>query len=524
MAQVDNKVVVIGAGLGGLSSALRLVHQGLSVTVVEAQSGPGGKMRTLPSLAGPVDAGPTVLTLRHVFDDLFESVGTRLSDHVTLTPDDILARHWWPDGTTLDLHADPEMSARAIRDFAGPRAEQEFRAFGAHATRLFDAFDAPMMQEPDPRLASLARAVLRNPTLIPSMAPLATLAGTLARRFTDPRLRQLFGRYATYVGGSPYAAPALLALIWSAEARGVWRIHGGMHRLAIAMADLAAEKGASFRYNCAAKRIEAQGNRVAAVHLADSSRIAANCIVFNGDPSALARGLLGTAAQRAVPATAVTPRSLSAYVWTFAARPIGSTLAHHNVFFCDDYRAEFDDLAAGCMPTAPTLYVCAQDRGGIAPLGPERFEIIMNGPPAALGAPADPQEAKTCRTRVFDTLARFGLRFDPPPAESALTTPADFAALFPGSDGSIYGRSPHGMTASLKRPRARTVLPGLYLAGGGAHPGAGIPMATLSGMHAAAAILADRASTSTSPRMATPGGISTRSATAVKKPSASSAS
>ncbi len=524
MAQMEDRVVVIGAGLGGLAAALRLAHAGMRVTVIEAQAGPGGKMRTLDSPAGAVDAGPTVLTMRHVFDDLFEDIGVCLADHVTLIPEDILARHWWPDGSTLDLHADMEASAAAIRDFAGPQAEREFLAFTRHATRLFDTFDGPMMRTAEPRLGALMQAASRAPAVLSTMVPFATLAGTLARRFTDPRFRQLFGRYATYVGGSPYASPALLALIWSAEARGVWRIAGGMHRLARAMADLATARGVAFRYNRNAVRIETQGNRVAAVHLTDGTRLAADAIVFNGDPAALRRGLLGPAAQGVVRKAAVSPGSLSAHVWAFAARAAGPALAHHNVFFCDDYQAEFDALGVGRMPADPTLYVCAQDRGGKEPQGLERFEIIMNAPPFRDGAALNPREAEKCRTRVFDTLASFGLSFDPPPPESSLTTPAGFAALFPGSDGSLYGRSPHGMTASLKRPRARTALPGLYLAGGGAHPGAGIPMATLSGMHAAAAILADRGSTSTSRRMVTPGGISTRSATAARKPSASSAS
>ncbi len=524
MTRAGDRVVVIGAGVGGLAAAIRLAHAGLSVTVVEAQPGPGGKMRCLPSAAGPVDAGPTVLTLRGVFDDLFAEVGERLSDHVTLVAETILARHWWPDGSTLDLHADPQASAAAIHAFAGPRAADEFRAFTARAARLFDAFDTPMMRRATPSLTGLASVVIRDPALIGAMAPLTTLARSLSHRFNDPRLRQLFGRYATYVGGSPYAAPALLALIWSAEARGVWRIAGGMHRLAEAMASLAARRGAALRYDCRAARIEVQGDRVAAVHLADGTRLAADRVVFNGDPAALHRGLLGPAARGAVPEAAVRPRSLSAHVWAFAARPSGADLSHHNVFFCADYRREFDDLAAGRMPADPTLYVCAQDRGGAVPEGPERFEIIMNGRPIQDGAPTDPREAETCRTRVFDTLARFGLRFDPAPPDSALTTPAGFAALFPGSDGSLYGRSPHGMTAALRRPTARTAVPGLYLAGGGAHPGAGIPMATLSGRHAAATILADLASTSACPRTATPGGISTRSATAARKPSASSAS
>ena len=526
---MTERILVIGAGVGGLAAALRLAHAGRTVTVLERAADPGGKMRTLPSAAGPVDAGPTVMTMRWVFEDLFDAVDEHLADHVTLHPEPLLARHWWPDGSTLDLHADAQASEAAIHDFAGHRAAAEFRAFDAEAARLFAAFDAPMMQAARPALSRLAATVLSRPALIAPLAPFATLARRLAARFSDPRLRQLFGRYATYVGGSPFASPAVLSLIWHAEARGVWRVEGGMHRLAQALEGLAHARGAAFRYGAHVARIDTQGGRATGVTLQDGTRIPADRIVFNGDPAALHRGLLGEPARRAVPKAAVTPRSLSAQVWAFAARPSGPELAHHNVFFGADPHAEFDPIPAGRLPTDPTIYVCAQDRGGTPPEGLERFETIMNAPPTLPPEGAENEGPTPCRMQqdrdlTFGTLARFGLTFDPPPQDNALTTPAGFAALFPGSDGSLYGRSPHGLTASLQRPTAQTAIPGLYLAGGGAHPGAGIPMATLSGRHAAAAILSAPASTSPSPRTATPGGMSTRSATAAPARSPSSPS
>jgi 1-hydroxycarotenoid 3,4-desaturase len=243
MTDAGDRIVVIGAGMGGLAAAARLAHAGCSVTVVEAQDYPGGKMRTVDSPAGPVDAGPTVMTMRHVFDALFEDCGERLADHVTLHPEELLARHFWTEGSTLDLFADAERSADAVRSFAGPGAEREFRAFRARAARLYAAFEGPMMLSAEPKLGALTAHVLKDPGLIPVMAPLSSLASSLRRQFSDPRLRQLFGRYATYVGGSPFASPAVLSLIWAAEENGVWRVEGGMHRLARAMADLAQRQG-----------------------------------------------------------------------------------------------------------------------------------------------------------------------------------------------------------------------------------------------------------------------------------------
>jgi 1-hydroxycarotenoid 3,4-desaturase len=512
-----DRVIVVGAGIGGLACAMRLAARGLDVTVLERATSVGGKMRTVPSAAGPVDAGPTVLTLRPVFEALFDACGTTLADHVTLEPLDVLARHVWEDGATLDLHSEPERSEAAISAFAGPRAAAQFRAFHRDATRLFAAFEAPMMQAPRPTLSAMTGVVLHDPRLVAAMRPGRSLASDLARRFDDPRLRQLFGRYATYVGGDPAASPALLSLIWQAESRGVWAVSGGMHQLAAAMRGVAEDLGARIVTDAEVLGIEAVGGRATAVRTRGGVH-PCDAVVFNGDPAALRRGLLGRDA-KVVPARATTPRSLSAFVWSFAARVTGTPPAHHNVYFAKAPNAEFPEIAAGRLPSDPTLYVCAQDRGaGRAQDGPERFEIILNGPPRAANDP-DPEEMHRCRETTFRKLARMGLTFDAIPDTDRLTTPEGFATLFPASDGSLYGRSPHGTMAAFSRPVARTRLPGLYLAGGGTHPGAGIPMAATSGRLAAEAICTDLASTSRSRRTAMAGGTSTGSATTEAAPS-----
>ncbi len=525
MARDADKVVVIGGGMGGLAAAIRLAHAGLDVTLVETQPVPGGKMRTLPSVAGPVDAGPTVLTMKPVFDALFAAAGTTVEAHLSLVPLPVLARHWWPDGSTLDLHADPDASAEAIRAFAGARAEAQFRRFSTMAGALFRAFDGPVMQRPKPDLRGIATAVARAPAILPWLLPGVTLAGALARSFTDPRLRQLFGRYATYVGGAPQRSPAVLALIWEAEARGVWAVEGGMVRLADTLRQLAAKGGATLLAGTTAVRIVETWGRVTGVTLGCGRTLPCAHVVHAGDPAALAEGLLGPAMRPVVPRRAVHPRSHSAWVWAFASTPRGLPLAYHNVFFAADPAAEFRQIADGAMPADPTLYLCAQDRAAGSPAGAERFEIILNAPalPTEAAMPPD-EEERLCQSRTFQTLARFGLTFDPVPGRDALTGPARFARMFPGSRGAIYGLSPQGLTASFRRPGARTTLPGLYLAGGGVHPGAGIPMATLSGRHAAEAIMQDRASTFRSAPTAMPGGMSTASPTTVATRSRSSPS
>ena len=518
MTSPPQHVVIIGAGIGGLAAAMRLAHRGLRVTVLERHATPGGKMRTLPSVAGPVDAGPTVLTMKPVFEALFADVGLRLGDHVTLARQDILARHFWPDGTQLDLMADHDTSIANVHAAFGTRAATEFAAFSTRAAMLFDAFDPPMMQSATPNLAQMVTRVMRNPRLIPAMAPHRSLAQSLRNQFTDPRLAQLFARYATYVGGLPDASPALLALVWQAERAGVWHVQGGMHALARAIAERAAAFGAEFHYNTHVTNIETEHGRVCAVQT-DGATIKADAVLFNGDPAALRQGVLGTGVASAVPKAATTPRSLSATVLSFAATPSGVDLAGHNVFFADNPQTEYAPLARGLRQTDPTLYVCAQDRFGGSPTGTERFEIILNQPATDTTGLDDQKESTACQTLILERLRRFGLSFNPAPTPLEATMPQDFAALFPASAGALYGRSPHGMMAAFKRPTARTAVAGLYLTGGGAHPGAGVPMATLSARHAAAAIMSDLPSMSPFHPAATRGGMSTASATTAAAPS-----
>jgi 1-hydroxycarotenoid 3,4-desaturase len=184
------------------------------------------------------------------------------------------------------------------------------------------------------------------------------------------------------------------------------------------------------------------------------------------------------------------------------------------VFFSRDYRAEFDDLfRRNRLPRNPTVYVCAQDRGDAGdapPAGAERLLCLVNAPATGEHGPTDSLEIAQCEASTFELLARCGLEVARTPETSVLTTPADFAQLFPATGGALYGRASHGWRASFQRPSAHTRIPGLYLAGGSTHPGAGVPMAALSGAMAATALAADWASTSRLHAVGMRGGMSTR--------------
>ncbi|MCJ2081590.1 1-hydroxycarotenoid 3,4-desaturase CrtD [Methylobacterium sp. J-090] len=505
------RVVVIGAGIGGLVAALRLARAGLDVTVLERAAHPGGKMRSVPVDGRAVEAGPTVFTMRWVLDEIFSECGARLDDRVALSPAAILARHaWGPDGH-VDLFADPRASRDAIGAFAGAREAEGYDRFRARAAAVYRTLEGPFIrgQRPSP-LALTRRAGLSGLGDLWRIQPFTTLWSALGEYFADPRLRQLFGRYATYCGASPYRAPATLMLVAHVESQGVWHVAGGLSALARAVADLAAERGALLRTGAHVARIVTDRAGVTGVELDTGERIPAEAVVCNADAAALAEGLLGAPAARAAERVPPSERSLSAVTLCMNARAEGFPLLRHTVFFSGDYAAEFDGIARGRLPADPTVYVCAQDRGDAAPdePGPERLLVLVNAP---AGATFTPSEIATCTRALHRRLGACGLRLTDTPA-TVTTGPAGFGTLFPGTGGALYGRASHGWMASFRRPGARTAIPGLYLAGGSVHPGPGVPMAAQSGRLAADSLLADRATARASTRrsagVATSGGTS----------------
>jgi 1-hydroxycarotenoid 3,4-desaturase len=511
----DGNAVVVGAGIGGLVSALLLAARGVPVTVIEQADRPGGKARKIEMDGAPIDAGPTVFTMRAVFDAIFAAAGARLEDYVRISRADLLARHAWRDGSRLDLFADFERSCAAIGDFAGADAVRGYRSFAAEARRIHGILAEPFLRgsKPYPPALMWRIGLWRLGDLL-AIRPYESLWKVLGEHFRDPRLIQLFGRYTTYCGSSPFQTPATLMLIADVEAQGVWAIDGGISALAAGLEQAAKACGARFRYQAPVRSIDRTGQRVSGVTLASGEHIAATHVIFNGDPAALASGLLGEAARRATRATPEKARSMSALVWLARARPKGFDLAHHNVFFSDNYPAEFAAISAGKPPVRPTAYVCALDRDGWTNAGSdgrERFQIIVNAPANGDRRSYSKEELAQCTATMQEQLSACGLELAEPFAHRLLT-PADFASRFPGTGGALYGRASHGWAASFLRPGSRTAIPGLYCAGGATHPGAGVPMAALSGQLASEAILADPISTRWFHRRAIAGGMSTRSA------------
>ncbi len=518
------RAIIIGAGIGGMSAAMSLAARGLEVCVVEKAGTPGGKMRELSVGGHPIDVGPTVLTLRSVFDRLFAACGQNLADHVSLAQCERLARHAWDEAGHFDLFADRARAADEIAHFFSPEDGRNYLAFCAEAQAIHDALDADFMQRDKPTPLALARAL--GPAALMRLRPFATYWQALTKRFRDPRLAQLFGRYATYCGSSPFNAPATLMLIAHVEQEGVWLVEGGMHRLAQAMASVITAMGGQMRYGAAVEEILTERGRCSGVRLAGGERLMADIVISNAEVGALGDGLFGAAAQRSVTPVKRADRALSAVTFALRARTGGQALARHSVFFSHAYKAEFDAINAGRTPDEPTVYVCAQDRDDAgkmtpvallqaAPDGRERLFLIVNAPPTGDTAAWSHEEIAQCQKQAFATLSRCGLALEVQAQDLVAMSPRDHAALFPATGGALYGRAMNSPWATFRRSGTRTRLPGLYLAGGSVHPGAGVPMVALSGMIAAQAALAEmpaRASVSMnlSPPAAMPGGMSMR--------------
>jgi len=487
--------IVIGAGAGGLSASIDLARAGFQVTLLERGNAPGGKMHTRAVDDREVDGGPTVLTMRSIFEQLFADAGACLNDRLTLLESPIIARHAWSHGGVLDLYPDAQRSRQSIEDFAGTDNAAGFERFYAQSARIHQTLSETFMTASKPDPVTLVGRVLRqhHPSSLMAARPAPNLWRALGGFFSDERLRQLFARYATYVGSSPLSTPATLMLIAHVELEGVWLVDGGMHRLAAAMADLGRELGIDLHLNTHVSEVLVKGGKACGVRLEDGTSLPADVVVFNGDTNALATGQLGDEAMRAVKPRSVEQRGLSALTWCIKGSSSGFGLDHHNVFFESDYPSEFNTLfEKRNVPSKPTVYLCAQDRGPNGSLnGSERLLMLVNAP--ADGDRQSWSEDDVARTRdnALAVLERCGLNLGFRDSDCVSTTPNDWHGRFPGSGGSLYGGASHGIWSSFTRPGARSRLKGLYLSGGSVHPGPGVPMATLSGRLAASAVVRD---------------------------------
>ncbi|MEN3356817.1 MAG: hypothetical protein V7637_799 [Mycobacteriales bacterium] len=484
-----SRVVVVGAGVGGLSAAARLAVSGHSVTVCEQAPVVGGKLgrleRTTAEGTFRFDTGPSLLTLPQVFEDLFRETGEPLESVLDLRRLDPIVRYRFADGTRLDTTADLDVFAARLDAAFGPGSGRDWCQLTLRAERIWQAVRGPFLSSAIGGLTDLARQAVRLRDLA-AIAPGRTLRQFGVRYLRDPRLRQLLDRYATYTGSDPRRAPATLAVVPYVEQRfGGWYLRGGLHTLADALADRVRGCGGTVRTGADVTRIQTAGGRASGVVLADGTRLPADVVVANADARHVYRDLLPEPRLlRRV--RRVTP-SLSAFVLLLGIRGRTPGLAHHNVLFPRSYDPEFDAVFGDpAAPVAdPTIYIACPDDPAIRPRGCEAWFVLVNAPRHGRGPGAvnwdSPGLAGSYADRLHGLLARRGLPVADRLLFQEIITPADLARSTRAPGGAIYGASSNGPRSAFLRSANQSPVPGLYLVGGSAHPGGGLPLVALSG-------------------------------------------
>ncbi|UVS78477.1 NAD(P)/FAD-dependent oxidoreductase [Actinokineospora sp. UTMC 2448] len=474
-------VAVIGAGMGGLAAAARLAHAGHAVTVFEAAPTYGGKLGVTRLGEFTFDTGPSLLTLPHVYRDLFAETGGDLDEHVDIVPVDPLCHYRFPDGSVLDLpHAEHEV-APALAAALGPDAGEQWTRLMSRGRRLWDLVGEPVLHRPLNGVPDLLRHS-RNVRDLLAIAPWRTLRGA-GRGLADPRLRMLLDRYATYTGSDPRRVPALMTVVpYIEQHHGGWYVQGGLRRLADALHAHCRELGVRFHFAAPVTGIDTDGRGVRGLRVAGES-VPADIVVSDADAHHLHRDLLtDPRAARARRALARTQPSLSGFVLLLALHGTTTPRRHHRVLFPADYDAEFDAVF-GQRPRPvddPTVYVCSPDDPTVAPSGHEAWFVLVNAPrhgPVHWDAPG---LAKDYADKVLAVLAARGLDVRDRVLHRAIRTPADWERDTGSVGGSLYGSSSNGARAALLRPANRSRVPGLFLVGGSAHPGGGLPLVALS--------------------------------------------
>ena len=485
-------VIIIGGGIGGLSAAIRLAAAGKRVTVLEQNAAVGGKMSQVEQDGFRWDTGPSVITMRHVFEELFATAGRRLDDYLTLLPVEPLTRYFYPDGTLIDATRDMTRMAEQIAAF-DERDVEGYLDFLEYAARLHRITGPVFVYNQPPTLRTFLGVPVNDMVRVD---PWLTMDQAIRRRVRSPQMRQLLARFATYVGASPYQAPATLSVIAHVELTGgVWYPRGGIYQIAAAMKKLADELGVEIHTQTPAAAITLHDRAATGVVTADGRHFAANAVIANVDVTTVYEHLLPQElAPRRRAALRQRETSCSGFVLLLGVEGTHDQLAHHNIFFNRNYRSEFDDIfRRGVPPQDPTVYVAITGKSdpSHAPPGCENWFVLVNAPP--LGPAFDwAQQEAAYRTLVLETLARHGLDIRTRIRSERRLTPADIRSLTGAWRGALYGISSNQALNAFRRPHNRCAdVRGLYFAGGTTHPGGGVPMVTLSGKVAAELVLAD---------------------------------
>ncbi len=463
------RVVVVGAGMGGLACAVRLAATGHEVTMLEQAAAAGGKAGRVTLASGDrtwrFDSGPSLLTMPAVVRELFADTGTPLPPLVPVEP---VTRYRFADGTAVELSAD-QAASRAALDAWSPGTGDDWTAFLATCEAMWAASQPfltgpppwpprrPGPDEPPPDPRDLLR-----------IKPWHTLRGLARAHTRDPRLRMVIERFGTYAGADPRRAPAALAVAGYVEhAFGAWHVPGGIHELVLALQARLTALGGEVRFGCPVSGVVRGGHRRAAGVRTPDGVVAADAVVWDGDALALARTLDGGRHSRR-------ERSLSGLALMLAVDGRTPGHVHHEIRFPADYDAEMDDLFVRRRPVRdPTLYVSTSSvtSPSEAPADGENWFVLANAPSRVRADWEAEADRVVARLGVGDRVVARHVR-----------SPADLERETGAVDGAIYGDAPHGRLGSIGRPghRVRGVR-NLWRVGGTAHPGGGLPLVMLGG-------------------------------------------
>lgn len=489
---MSSPVIIVGGGLGGLAAAIRLAAQGRRVTLLEKNERVGGKLNLVQEAGYTFDTGPSLLTMPWVIAELFADAGRSMADYLSLDQIEPTCRYRWPDGTSFDAWQRLPQLVQEVARLSPEDVPGLFR-FLAHSARIYAAVADNFLLRPFDGIAELITPRLFRDG--PRIDALRSVDAAVRSFFRSPHLRQLFNRYATYNGSSPYLSPATFNVIAYIElAEGGWYVRGGMYALATALLRLAQELGVEVRTCAPVAEVLLAGGAACGVRLASGERLPAAQVVVNADPryayAALIPGQAATAARLA----RLEP-SCSGFVLFLGVARTYPQLAHHNIFFSADYPAEFAAIFRKRVPAAdPTIYVAATSvsEPDHAPPGHMNLFVLVNAP--ALGPRVRwEREARAYRDLVVARLERMGLDgLGAAIAYEQIWTPEEIAARYNAPDGAIYGLASNSRFSAFLRPPLRAPgLPGLYFVGGGTHPGGGIPLVLLSGRAVAERVIAD---------------------------------
>jgi phytoene desaturase len=491
------RVIIVGGGLAGLSAAIRLAVMGFRVELFEKNERVGGKMntKTLRGARGDYHfgTGPSLLTMPFVFDELFAFAGVERSSVLDFAPLEPICRYFFADGARLDSSSDVEKMAGEIRRFASAQDAENYKRFLDYAHRIYDLTAEIFLFTPFQELRKLARARF-IPTLLqlPRIDAMRTVHETVAKFFQDERLRQLFDRYPTYNGSSPFQSPATLNIIpWVEYGLGGFYARGGMYRIAEEMENLARRLGVVIRTNAPVEKILHDGKRVRGIE-ALGERFGADYVVCNADVVEAHNVLIDGFESRRRRLNALEP-SLSGMVFLWGMKRSFPELTHHNIFFSKNYHREFEQIfRAKTAPDDPTVYVSisAKSDAEQAPAGGENWFVLLNMP--YLNGQNWRDESLRMKEATLRRLQASGIDAADAIEAEAVLTPQDLYDLYRSNKGSIYGISSNTRSAAFVRPANRSRdLRGLYFCGGSSHPGGGAPLVVLSGKITAELIAED---------------------------------